>query len=65
MKAVYLPLFWKDAPIKPFRFNTKLEKEKQGKPMFVSIKGKLLPQKKVFGFDSLLAMPQVEAPQFF
>lgn len=65
MKGSHLPIFWKDAPIRPFRFNPKLNKEEQGKAMFVSIKAKFLPQRNVFGFDSLLTMPQSEVPQFF
>ncbi|MFB2839174.1 hypothetical protein [Floridanema evergladense] len=65
MKGSHLPIFWKDAPIRPFRFNPKLDKEEQGKPMFVSIKAKFLPQRNVFGFDSLLTLPQAEIPQFF
>jgi len=65
MKGSHIPLLWKDAPVKPFRFNPKLEKEQQGKASFVSVKAKFLPQRNVFGFDSLLAMPQDEAPKFF
>jgi len=65
MKGSHLPIFWRDAPIRPFRFNPKLDKETQGKPMFVSIKAKFLPQRNVFGFDSLLTLPQSEVPQFF
>ncbi|XWK89674.1 MAG: hypothetical protein U7127_06315 [Phormidium sp.] len=65
MKGSHLPIFWKDAPMRPFRFNPKLDKEEQGKPMFVSIKAKFLPQRNVFGFDSLLTLPQSDVPQFF
>lgn len=65
MKARHLPLFWKDAPIPPFQYNPTLEKEERGKPMFVSIKAKFQPHKNAFKFDSLLAMPQVEAPEYF
>ncbi len=58
-------MIWKDAPVKPFRFNPKIEKEQQGKPVFVSIKAKFLPSRQVFGFDSLLSLPIEEAPKFF
>ncbi|BAY67229.1 hypothetical protein NIES22_73920 (plasmid) [Calothrix brevissima NIES-22] len=63
MKASHIPLMWKDAPVNPFRFNPKLEKEQQGKAMFVSIKARFIPGKDMFGFDSLLAMPQDEPPK--
>ena len=65
MKGSHIPVFWKDAPVRPFRFNPKLEKEEQGKPYFASIKAKFLPGRNVFGFESLLALPQDEAPKFF
>ncbi|MBI1243297.1 MAG: hypothetical protein GC195_17880 [Nostoc sp. RI_552] len=64
MKASHLPLFWKDAPVKPFRFNPKAEKEEQGHPVFVSLKAKFLPGRNVFGFVALLAPPQETAPRF-
>ncbi|MBD2606303.1 hypothetical protein H6G81_17645 [Scytonema hofmannii FACHB-248] len=65
MKGSHIPLIWKDAPVKPFRFNPKIEKEQQGKPLFVSIKAKFLPSRQLFGFDSLLSLPVEEAPKFF
>lgn len=65
MKGSHIPVIWKDAPVKPFRFNPKIEKEQQGKPVFVSIKAKFLPTRQVFGFDSLLSLPIEEAPKFF
>jgi hypothetical protein len=65
MKASHLPLLWKDAPVAPFRFNPKLEKEQQGKPMFVSLKAKFLPGRNVFGFSALLAPPLTDPPKFF
>ncbi|QIR36084.1 hypothetical protein HCG51_04440 [Tolypothrix sp. PCC 7910] len=64
MKAAHIPLMWKDSPVKPFRFNPKLEKEQQGKAMFVSIKARFIPGKDMFGFDSLLGMPQDEPPKY-
>jgi hypothetical protein len=63
MKASHLPLLWKDAPVRPFRFNPKAGKD-QGHPAFVEIKAKFLPQRDVFGFDTLLALPQDRAPKF-
>ena len=65
MKGSHIPVIWKDAPVKPFRFNPKIEKEQQGKAMFMSIKAKFLPSRQLFGFDSLLSLPIEEAPKFF
>jgi hypothetical protein len=64
MKASHIPLIWKDALVNPFRFNPKAEKEQQGKAMFVSIKARFIPGRDVFGFDSLVAIPQEEAPKY-
>ncbi len=64
MKASHLPLFWKDAPFPPFRFNPKATKEEQGHPVFVQIKAKFLPQRDAFAFDTLLALPEQKPPRF-
>lgn len=64
MKASHLPLLWKDAPVKPFRFNPKAPKQEQGHPVFVTLKAKFLPGRDVFGFVALLAPPQETAPKF-
>jgi hypothetical protein len=64
MKASHIPLLWKDAPISPFRFNPKLEKEQQGRAAFVTCKAKFLPGRDVFGFVALTALPQEAAPRF-
>jgi hypothetical protein len=64
MKAAHLPLLWKDSPVPPFRFNPKLTKEEQGRPAFVQVKAKFLPQRNVFGFEALLA-PILEKPPKF
>jgi len=63
LKASHLPLLWKDAPCKPFRFNPKAQAD-QGHPAFVSLKSKFLPQRNVFGFVEQLAPVQEMAPQF-
>jgi hypothetical protein len=65
MKGSHIPILWKNAPTKPFRFNPKTEKQSQGKPVFVCVKAKLLVSRQMFGFDSLLSLPQEEAPKFF
>ncbi len=63
MKASHVPTLWKDAPVKPFRFNPKAEGD-QGQPVFVAIKAKFLPHRNVFGFVEMLAPPQEKAPRF-
>ncbi|MDV2997347.1 MAG: hypothetical protein N4J56_007052 [Chroococcidiopsis sp. SAG 2025] len=63
LKASHLPLLWKDAPYKPFRFNPKAERD-QGHPIFVSLKAKFLPERNVFGFVEQLASVQETAPKF-
>jgi hypothetical protein len=65
MKGQHIPLLWKDAPVPPFRFNPKLQKEEQSKRYFVSIKARFLTDRDVFGFDSLLALPTENVPLFF
>ncbi|PNW53385.1 UNVERIFIED_CONTAM: hypothetical protein BEN50_09785 [Euhalothece sp. KZN 001] len=63
MKAAHLPVFWKEAPVKPFRYNPKAEQ--QEKPAFVKIKAIFLPNKNAFGFKSLLESPTTkEVPKF-
>lgn len=64
MKASHLPLLWKDAPLRPFRFNPKVSKQEQGQPSFVTLKAKFLPGRDVFGFVALLAPPQETPPRF-
>lgn len=63
MKASHLPVLWRDAPVRPFRFNPKGGKE-QGHPPFVQIKAKFLPHRDAFGFVEQLAEPKENAPRF-
>ncbi len=65
MKASHVPVLWRDAPVKPFRFNPKAPKEQQGHASFVEIKARFLPGRDVFGFDSLIAPPTDKPPKFF
>ncbi|MFW6295930.1 MAG: hypothetical protein ACOC04_01935 [Halothece sp.] len=63
MKPAHLPVLWKDAPVKPFKYNPKAQE--QEKPAFVKIKAKFLPNKNAFGFKSLLEAPTTEeVPRF-
>ncbi|MGB3188978.1 MAG: hypothetical protein WBB43_06065, partial [Limnoraphis sp.] len=64
MKASHIPVLWKDSPVKPFRFNPKLEKEQQGQTYFVQIKVKFIPSRDVFGFDEQLDEPTEDTPGF-
>lgn len=64
MKASHIPVLWKDAPVKPFRFNPKLEKEQQGQVWFVGVKARFLPGRDVFGFVSLKIPPAAKAPKY-
>ncbi|MDZ8264524.1 hypothetical protein [Nostoc sp. ChiQUE01b] len=64
MKASHVPLLWKDAAVRPFRFNPKVAKEEQGKRAFVSLKARFLPGRDVFGFVALTAPPQETAPRY-
>ena len=63
MKASHLPLLWKDAPVRPFRFNPKAGKD-QGKPAFVQVKARFMPGRDVFGFVEQLSEPRPKAPKF-
>ena len=64
MKASHVPLLWRDSPVRPFRFNPKLDKEQQGHSSFVEVLAKFLPERDVFGFSKLLAEPMEKAPNF-
>ena len=63
-KAQHIPLFWKDAIVKPFRFNPKLDKEEQAPRYFIGVKARFLPGRDSFGFDSLLSPPTLDTPKF-
>lgn len=64
MKTSHIPLLWKDSPVKPFRFNPKLEKEQQGQVWFVGVKARFMPGRDVFGFVSLKIPPAAKAPKY-
>lgn len=65
MKPSYIPLFWKDALVEPFRFDPSIPREEQGKPYFITLKAKFSVHKNIFVFDSLLSLPSLEPPRFF
>lgn len=64
-RANHVPLLWRDAPVKPFRFNPKLDKDKQGDRYFVQIKARFIVDKEVWGFKELLAEPTLDIPKFY
>ena len=64
MKANHLPLFWRDSLTLPFRFNPRLGKKEQERPMFVQVKAKFNPEQDQFEFVEELAEPIHEAPRF-
>ncbi|HEY9605479.1 MAG TPA: hypothetical protein V6C85_27990, partial [Allocoleopsis sp.] len=64
MKASHIPVLWRDAPVAPFRFNPKLDKETQGKASFVQIKARFNSSRDNFEFVELLAIPSDEPPNY-
>jgi hypothetical protein len=64
MKASHIPVLWRDAPVAPFRFNPKLDKETQGKASFVQIKARFNSSRDNFEFVELLAIPSSEPPNY-
>ena len=63
MKASHVPVLWRDAPVRPFRFNPKLDKEQQGQSTFVQVLTKFLPGGDVFGFIRMMG-ESGKAPKF-
>jgi hypothetical protein len=64
MKASHIPVVWRDAPVPPFRFNPKLDKEAQGKASFVQIKARFNSERDNFEFVSLLGVPTDSPPNY-
>ena len=64
-RANHVPVLWRDAPVKPFRFNPKLEKDQQGSRYFVEIKAKFIPGREQWGFMELLGEPTLDVPKFY
>jgi hypothetical protein len=63
MKASHVPVMWRNAPIRPFRFNPKLDKENQGQASFVEIKAAFLPDQDIFEFRELRSRPSQASPK--
>ena len=64
MKASHIPVVWRDAPVPPFRFNPKLDKEAQGKASFVQILARFNSERDNFEFVSLLGVPTDSPPNY-
>ena len=64
LRANHIPILWKDSPVKPFRFNPRLDKDQQGDRYFVEIKARFLPDREQWGFMELLGEPTLELPNF-
>jgi hypothetical protein len=63
MKASHIPLLWSNPPVRPFRFNPRLEKEQQGSSAFVQITARFLPDRDVFEFTAMRCLPASNAPK--
>jgi hypothetical protein len=63
MKASHIPLLWPDPPVRPFRFNPRLEKEQQGSSAFVQITARFLPDQDAFEFEALRYPPASNSPK--
>ncbi len=63
MKSSHIPLLWSNPPVRPFRFNPRLEKEQQGKAAFVQITARFLPDQDAFEFEALRYPPASNSPK--
>ena len=64
LKANHIPILWEDSPVKPFRFNPKLDKDKQSDRYFVEIKARFFTDREQWEFVELLGEPTLELPDF-
>ena len=63
MKPSHIPLLWSDPPVRPFRFNPRLEKEQQGSSAFVQITALFNPDQDNFEFKTLRCLPASNSPK--
>ena len=61
----HVPLLWRNSPVKPFRFNPKLDKDKQGDRYFCQVKARFIADRGVWGFQELLVEPTLDIPRFY
>jgi hypothetical protein len=64
LKASHIPVRWDNPVIKPFKYNPRLDKEKQGQPSFVQLITTFSPENDTFSFSALLNIPSENAPRF-
>ena len=65
LKASHIPLIWKDAPVEPFQYNPKVEKEEQADRYFIQIRAKFLPEQNCWEFVETIEQPLLKCPNFF
>jgi hypothetical protein len=75
MKAVHVPLLWRDASVNAFRYNPRTAAKKEGDndeneverdpTFFVSVKARFLPNRDVFACTEELSKPARNAPRAF
>jgi hypothetical protein len=63
MKPLHVPVMWQPSPIKPFRFNPKLQREEQGNPLFVEVLAKFVPNTSTFEIIDTISPPKKQPPQ--
>ena len=64
LQASHIPLIWKDAPIEPFQYNPKVEKDKQDERYFVQVRTKFLPEQNCWEFIETIEPPCKNYPKF-
>ena len=64
MKGSHIPLLWSNPPVRPFRFNPRLDKEQQGSSPFVQITARFLPDRDAFEFVAMRSLPATNPPKF-
>jgi hypothetical protein len=64
LKADHCPVFWKDAPVKPFRFNPKAEKDQQGDRYFVECICDFNLRFDSLNLSELLSEPTTNIPRY-
>lgn len=64
LKASHVPLLWSNPPVRPFRFNPRLEKEQQGSLPFVQITASFNPERDIFEFSTMRCLPASNPPKY-
>jgi hypothetical protein len=64
LKAIHIPLKWQNSLVRPFRFNPQGNKEKQGKPPFIQVRTRFVPELNLFEVIESNSMPSASPPKF-